>query len=177
MTVNTYAAGDAMRRREEILSIVAQTAVHSQDELLAALRKRGVRVTQPTLSRDLRELGLVKTPNGYVSPQSLAVAATASNVAAFAPRESREHRFEQLVRDSVLSAVAAGNLVVVKTPVAAAQPVASAIDAMPIEDALGTIGGDDTIFIAFATPTSAAAFARRLHEIAGIRTATRRTRS
>lgn len=173
--MNIYAAGDAMRRREEILSIVSQTAVHSQDELLAALRKRGFAVTQPTLSRDLRELGLVKTPNGYVSPESLAAAS--ANVAAFAPRESREHRFEQLVRDSVVSAVAAGNLVVIKTPVAAAQPVASAIDLMPIEDALGTIGGDDTIFIAFATPASAAAFARRVHEIAGIRQATRRTRA
>jgi transcriptional regulator of arginine metabolism len=173
--MNIYAAGDVMRRREEILSIVSQAAVHSQDELLAALRKHGFAVTQPTLSRDLRELGLVKTPNGYVSPELLAAAST--NVAAFAPRESREHRFEQLVRDAVLSAVAAGNMVVIKTPVAAAQPVASAIDSMPIEGALGTIGGDDTIFIAFATPTSAAAFARRVHEIAGIRQATRRTRA
>jgi len=52
--------------------------------------------------------------------------------------------------------------------VAAAQPLASAIDAMTIEDALGTIGGDDTIFIAFRTPAAAAAFSRRIHEIAGI---------
>lgn len=160
-----------MRRREEILLIVAETAVHSQDELLAALRKRGVRVTQPTLSRDLRELGLVKTPQGYVSPASLAP------VAAFQPRESREHRFEQLVRDSLLSAEAAGNLVVVKTPVAAAQPLASAIDSTPIEDALGTIGGDDTIFIAFRTPAAAVTFTRRVHEIAGIRPAPRRSRA
>ena len=50
---------------------------------------------------------------------------------------------------------------------AAAQPLASAIDATPIEDALGTIGGDDTIFVAFRTPAAAAAFARRVHEIAG----------
>ena len=162
-----------MRRREEILLIVGQTAVHSQDELLAALRKRGFKVTQPTLSRDLRELGLIKTPNGYVSPESLAPLAP---VTTFAPRESREHRFEQLVRESVVSAEAALNLVVIKTPVAAAQPVASAIDAMPIEDALGTLGGDDTIFVAFRTPTAAASFARRVHAIAGIRPA-RRTRA
>ncbi len=169
--MHTYSPGDATRRREEILLIVAETPVHSQDELLAALRERGYGVTQPTLSRDLRELGLVKTPNGYVSPSALA------SVAAFKPRESREQRFEQLVHDSLLSAEAAGNMVVVKTPVAAAQPLASAIDAMPIEDALGTIGGDDTIFIAFRTPTAAEAFARRVHEIAGIRPATRRTRA
>ena len=161
--MNIYSAGDAMRRREEILLIVGRTPVHSQDELLAALRKRGFSVTQPTLSRDLRELGLVKTPNGYVSPEALAPVAT------FVPRESLEHRFEQLVRDNVFSAEAAVNMVVVKTQVAAAQPLASAIDAMTIEDALGTIGGDDTIFIAFRTPTAADAFARLVHDIAGIR--------
>ena len=166
-----------MRRREEILLIVAETPVHSQDELLAALRTRGYAVTQPTLSRDLRELGLVKTPNGYVSPATLAP------VAAFQPRESREQRFDQLVRDTLISAEAAVNMVVVKTLVAAAQPLASAIDAMPIEDALGTIGGDDTIFIAFRTPTAAVAFTRRVHEIAGVpttsadRPSSRRTRA
>lgn len=158
-----------MRRREEILRIVRETAVHSQDELLAALRTQGVKVTQPTLSRDLRELGLVKTPNGYVTPEALAP------VAAFAPRVI-EHRFEQLVRDSVLTAEAAMNLVVIKTPVAAAQPLASAIDATEIGDAMGTIGGDDTIFVAFRTPAAAEAFARRVHEIAGLNPR-RRTRA
>ncbi|HKR64689.1 MAG TPA: arginine repressor [Thermoanaerobaculia bacterium] len=159
-----------MRRRDEILRIVRETAVHSQDELLAALSKRGFAVTQPTLSRDLRELGLVKTPNGYVSPQAL------PPVAAFLPRESREQRLEQLIRDSVIFAEAAMNLVVLKTPPAAAQPLASAIDAAPLDDLLGNIGGDDTIFVAFRTPAAAAAFARRVHEIAGLRPA-RRTRA
>ena len=165
--MNFYAAGDAMRRREEILRIVRETAVHSQDELMAALRKHGFRVTQPTLSRDLRELGLVKTPAGYVSPEALAP------VAAFTPRPALEHRFEHLVRDSVVSAEVAMNLVVLKTPPAAAQPLASVIDATPIDDAVGTIGGDDTIFVAFRTPAAASAFVRRVHEIAGLRPARR----
>src|SRR5205809_462538 len=143
MSMNLYA------RREEILRIVAGAAVHSQDELQSTLRKRGFRVTQPTLSRDLRELGLVKTPAGYVAPERLAT------VAEFRPRETREHRFEQLVREFAVSAEAAMNMVVIKTPIAAAQPVASAIDATEIEDKLGTIGGDDTIFVAFRTPTAA----------------------
>lgn len=160
-------------RREEILRIVRETSVHSQDELLAALRERGFSMTQPTLSRDLRELGLVKTPNGYVSPDAIAPLST---LATFVPRESREHRFEQLVRDLVVSADAAMNMVVIKTPVAEAQPLASAIDAAPLEDLLGTIGGDDTIFLAFRTPAAADAFARRVHEIAGL-TASRRTRA
>lgn len=173
--MNSYAAGDVMRRREEILLVVGRTPVHSQDELLEALRVRGFSVTQPTLSRDLRELGLVKTPNGYVSPEALAPAA--STVTAFVPRESREHRFEQLVHGSVISAEAAVNMVVIRTQVAAAQPVASIIDSMSIDGALGTIGGDDTIFIAFRTPATAAAFAQRVHDLAGIRPVSRRTRA
>jgi len=158
-----------MRRREEILRIVRDTAVHSQDELLALLRKRGVRVTQPTLSRDLRELGLVKTPGGYVAP--------GAPVATFVPRDIVEGRLEHLVRDFVVSAEAAGNLVIIKTPPAAAQPVASAVDSSPDDDILGTIGGDDTIFVAFRTIASAAAFARRVHQIAGLTPSRRATRS
>lgn len=159
-----------MRRREEILRIVRETAVHSQDELMAALSRHGFKVTQPTLSRDLRELGLVKTPNGYVSPETIAPVAT------FLPRVSVEHRFEQLVRDSLLSAEAAMNLVVLKTQVAAAQPLASAIDATDVDGAAGTIGGDDTIFVAFRTAATAEAFVRRVHEIAGF-APRRRTRA
>lgn len=159
--MNVYSHGDALRRREEILRIVRQTPIHSQDELMAELRRHGFRVTQPTLSRDLRELGLVKTPAGYVSPEAIAP------VAMF-PRETREHRLDQLLRESVVFAEAALNMVVIKTPPATAQPLASAIDANDIEDALGTIGGDDTIFVAFRTPTAAANFARRVHQIAGL---------
>lgn len=170
MMMNVYSTGEAARRRDEILRIVRETPVHSQDELLGHLRKRGFSVTQPTLSRDIRELGLAKTPSGYVTAEAVALAP----VAAFTPRESREHRFEILVRDSVISAEAGGNLVVIRTPVAAAQPVASAIDATPIDDLLGTIGGDDTIFLAFRTPAAAASFARRVHQIAGLHAPARR---
>jgi len=146
-------------RQEEIVNVVREQIVHSQDELLAILRKRGFRVTQPTLSRDIRELGLAKTPAGYVLPGELAP------VALFAPRGEK---LEHLLRDSVIFAEAAGNLVVLKTPPAAAQPVASALDATPPEDALGTVGGDDTIFVAFRHSASATAFAAHVQQIAGI---------
>jgi transcriptional regulator of arginine metabolism len=163
--MNIHAHGEILRRRDEILRIVRQQTVHSQDELLAALRKHGFRVTQPTLSRDLHELGVAKSPNGYVAPGDLAAV---TPIAAFTPRELREERLEQLVRDSVLSAEAALNLVVIKTPPAVAQPVASAMDAAELDDVLGTVGGDDTIFVALSTANAAAAFARHLQQIAGI---------
>jgi transcriptional regulator of arginine metabolism len=163
--MNIHAGGEGARRRDEILRIIGQSAVHSQDELLPMLRKRGFKVTQPTLSRDLRELGVAKSPAGYVAPGSLA---TVTSIAAFTPREDREERLDRIVRESVLSAQAAGNLVVVRTPVAAAQPLASAIDAARLDEVLGTIGGDDTIFVALATPSAASALARRIQHTAGI---------
>ena len=172
MSMNFYAAGDGARRKEEILRIVRESTVHSQDEILSALKKRGFKVAQPTLSRDLRDLGLAKTPSGYIVPGEVV-----APVVTFTPREVRETRLEHLVRDSVLAAEAAMNMVVIKTPAAAAQPVASAIDAADIEDALGTIGGDDTIFVAFRTLAAAGAFARRLQQIAGLSPERRRTRA
>jgi transcriptional regulator of arginine metabolism len=168
--MNIYSHGDILRRREEIIRLVRESSIHSHDELMALLKKRGYKVTQPTLSRDLRELGVAKTPNGYVAPGDIAAV---SPITAFTPRELREERLEQLLRDSVLSAEAAGNLVVIKTPPAAAQPVASALDAAPIDGILGTIGGDDTIFVALAHPTSAAHLARRIQTIAGLTPARR----
>jgi transcriptional regulator of arginine metabolism len=145
-------------RHEAIVSIVREQTVHSQDELLAILRKRGFKVTQPTLSRDIRELGLAKTPAGYVVPGDLATVTPIVSV----------KRVDQLLRDSVIFAEAAGNLVVLKTPAAAAQPVARALDATPPEDALGTVGGDDTIFVAFRHAASATTFAQHAQQIAGI---------
>ena len=154
-------------RHEEIVKIVREQTVHSQDELLSILRKRGFKVTQPTLSRDIRDLGLAKTAGGYVLPGEL------PPVALFVPRG--EERLEHLLHDSIIFAEAAGNLVVLKTPPAAAQPVASALDATPPEDCLGTVGGDDTIFVAFRHPASATDFAHHVQQIAGI--AARRVRA
>lgn len=163
--MNIHAGAEGARRREEVLAVIGQSAVHSQEELLALLRKRGFKVTQPTLSRDLRELGVAKTPAGYVAPGSLA---TVTSINTFTLREDREERVNRLLRSSVLSAQAAGNLVVVRTPVAAAQPLASAIDAAQLDGVLGTIGGDDTIFIALASPAAASALARHFQQVAGI---------
>lgn len=167
--MNIHVSGDALRRRDEILRIVQARPIHSQDELMALLRARGFTVTQPTLSRDLRELGLVKTPTGYVAPGAIAP------VAAFTARESRLDRVNRLIRDSVLAADVGGNLVVIRTPVAAAQPLASAIDSADLDDVLGTIGGDDTIFVTLATPSAAANLARHVQETAGISPSRRRT--
>jgi transcriptional regulator of arginine metabolism len=168
--MNIHAHGDGLRRRDEILRLVGELSVHSQDELLALLKKRGFRVTQPTLSRDLRELGVAKSPNGYVTRDAFAGGA----VVAFAPRDVAESRLDQAVAEYVTGADTAGNLVVIRTPAASAQPVASAIDTASIDGVLGTIGGDDTIFVAFGTPSAASVFAERLRRTIGVRRRTAR---
>ena len=162
--MNNHAHGDGLRRREEIQRIVREKSVHSQDELLSLLKRRGFRVAQPTLSRDLRELGVAKSPNGYITQDAFAGGA----VVAFAPRDVVEMRLEQAVAEYVTGADTAGNLVVIRTPAASAQPVASAIDGAHIDGVLGTIGGDDTIFVAFRTTDAASSFAVRLRRIVGI---------
>ena len=163
--MNIHAPGEAVRRRDEILRIVRQSSVASQEELLKLLRKSGFRVTQPTLSRDVRELGLAKTPSGYVLPEELSPMPAP---VAFIPRDRREARLDHLIASSVVSAQAAGNLVVIRTPVAAAQPVASALDVARLDGVLGTIGGDDTIFVACSSAQDATALARHVQQIAGL---------
>ena len=162
--MNNHAHGDVLRRRDEILRIVRDQSVHSQDDLQALLKKRGFRVTQPTLSRDLRELGVAKSPNGYITQEAFAGGA----VVAFAPRDVVETRLEQAVAEYVTGADTAGNLVVIRTPAASAQPVASAIDGAPIDGVLGTIGGDDTIFVVPGSARGATALVKHLRRLLGV---------
>ncbi|HVO50369.1 MAG TPA: arginine repressor [Thermoanaerobaculia bacterium] len=154
--MNIHAAGSALRRRDEILRVIRDGAVHSQEELQQRLARRGIEVAQPTLSRDLKDLGLAKTPSGYVLPGE-------DGAPADAGREARlKERLERALREWMLDVAAAGTLVVVKTPPAAAQTVARAIDEADLEGMAGSIAGDDTIFLATPSAASAAKLARLL---------------
>lgn len=153
MNLNPAGAGGT-RRRAVIAQLVRSRPVHSQAELRRLLRQRGFAVAQPTLSRDVRELGLAKTPRGYVVPEAA--------VTQFAPAPHREARLAQALRGFALSVQPAGTLVVVKTPPAAAHPVARAIDEAPLPGVVGTIAGDDTVFIATPSERVARALARQL---------------
>src|SRR5664280_2800445 len=106
-----------LRRRDEILRVIRDGAVHSQEELQYRLARRGIDVAQPTLSRDLKDLGLAKTAAGYIDPGGDPKAGDAEL------QTRREERLERALREWVLGVKAAGNLVVVKTP-----PPAGAVD-------------------------------------------------
>jgi transcriptional regulator of arginine metabolism len=146
--VNTHSNTSILRRRDAILRVVREEAVRSQEELQRILAERGFEATQPTLSRDVRELGLVKTPRGYAVPGAPDPALDAAR---------RAERLEKALAEAVLSVRVAGCLVVLKTPPAGAHPVARVVDEAALPEAIGTIAGDDTVFV--ATPDAAAASA------------------
>jgi transcriptional regulator of arginine metabolism len=141
------------RRRATILELVREHAVRSQEELQQLLRRRGFSVAQPTLSRDLNDLGLARTPSGYTAP---------APPASFVPGARREAALDRVLAHSVLSAQAAGTLVVVRTPPGEAHPVARAVDESGLPGVVGTIAGDDTVFIAAPSPAAALKIERRL---------------
>jgi len=130
----------AKQQRQAILRQVLQdTAVRSQAELQATLQQRHIHVSQATLSRDIKEMGLVKMPMAgayyrYVVPAE--------------PSQPRQYDTRQLtLQHFVRSYASTGNLLVVKTASGTAQAVAADIDAMQWPEVLGTIAGDDTILM------------------------------
>jgi transcriptional regulator of arginine metabolism len=122
-------------RQRAILELLKHGPVASQEDLQRVLRKRGVKVGQATLSRDIRDLRLAKTADGYSLSQ-----ADGSSAAALPP-------VSRLVREFVLEVRPAQNLLVIKTSVGSAQPVAAALDEEDWPETVGTIAGDDTILI------------------------------
>ena len=139
------------QRHNAIRELVAHALVANQDELRRKLRRRGFEVTQATLSRDIRELGVVKTSDGY----QLAVSNFVSEPVL--PSVSR------LVREFVVDVRLAQNLLVLKTSVGSAQPVAAAIDAEDWPEVVGTLAGDDTILIISPDNRTAQQLARKIH--------------
>ncbi len=124
-----------LARHAAIRDALETHSVSNQDELRRVLFKRGHRVTQATLSRDIHELGLVKTAEGYQFP------ADEGSANAWLPS------IERLIHEFVYEVKTAQNIVVVKTSAGSAQPVAAALDAEGWPEVVGTVGGDDTVFV------------------------------
>ena len=137
-------------RQKTILEVLHRGPIESQEELQGVLAKRGFDVGQATLSRDIRELGLVKTYDGYMAPSGVAVPEP------MLPSVSR------LVREFVVEVRLAQNLLVLKTSVGSAQPVAASIDAENWPEVVGTLAGDDTILVISPDNKTAKQLARRI---------------
>ena len=142
---------------QAILELVDSGPVPSQEELQRLLHKRGFDAGQATLSRDIRELGLVKTADGYSLPTN-----GNGNGNGHGHSDSALPSVSRLVREFVTSVRAAQNLLVTKTSVGSAQPVAAALDSENWPEAIGTIAGDDTILIVCPDSRSAGRLAGRI---------------
>ncbi|MBV8208328.1 MAG: ArgR family transcriptional regulator [Acidobacteria bacterium] len=138
-------------RQQRILQLVGNGhAISSQDELRRELARGGFEVTQATLSRDITDLGLVKTGDGYRVPEG------------YAPRPLPS--LERLLREFVVEMKPAANLLVLKTAPGSAQPVAAALDAEGWAEIVGTIGGDDTLLVVSSSPAQSRRVAARIRE-------------
>jgi transcriptional regulator of arginine metabolism len=142
-----------LSRHKAILELLEQGPVASQEELQRLLHRRGLDAGQATLSRDIRELGLAKSAGGYSLPGREVGAETDL------PSVGR------LVREFVTSVRAAENLLVTKTSIGSAQPVAAALDEENWPEAIGTIAGDDTILIVCQDKRAAGRLAGRIQEM------------
>jgi transcriptional regulator of arginine metabolism len=144
-------------RHARIVAVIRDEAVHSQTELAELLAEEGIQVTQATLSRDLEELGAVKVSGAYLIPED--------GNRPLRQSEQAPARLVRLLRELLTGADASGNLVVLRTPPGAAQFLASALDRSGLPDVVGTIAGDDTIFVMAREPMTGAELAAKLESI------------
>ncbi len=142
-------------RQEKILELITKYEIETQDELIEFLSQDGYNVTQATISRDIRDLDLVKVamPDGaykYVVSHVSKAGRAGTGL------------MSHTVVDSVLDVICAQNIVIIKTTVGMAQAVAISVDRMPGGDILGCVAGDDTIIIVTADNDAAGTAVHKL---------------
>jgi transcriptional regulator of arginine metabolism len=149
------------QRQHRILRILEEQPISSQAQLVQLLESEGVVATQATVSRDLEEMGAVKVriPGGtmaYAIPEH------------GRDRGSSDDHLRRLLGDFVLDVAHSANMVVLRTPPGSAHVVGSALDRASLTDVLGTVAGDDTLFLVCKESVGGAAVASRLAELAGL---------
>ena len=143
-------------RQLKILELIIKNNIDTQEELVQRLADEGFAVTQATVSRDIRDMSLVKTLSTDGKKYRYAVPT---------PRDNTAERFISVFRNTVLSIRAAENLVVIKTETGAAAAAAETVDRLQIDCVLGVIAGDNTIFVAVDRASNADYVADKLEEI------------
>lgn len=144
-------------RQAMIIAIIKEQVIGTQEELGEALKSKGVLVTQATLSRDIKELGLIKipTPDGYYR-YSLPQDRTPGDVL---------RRAQRMFSDAVVSIDFAENLLVVKTTGGSAQGVAAALDDLDWPEVVGTVAGDNTILMVIRSKEAVSAILKRFNQL------------
>jgi transcriptional regulator of arginine metabolism len=145
------------RRQSLILQLLDREPIRNQEQLRRGLRAQGVVATQATISRDIKELGLVKRAADGAYQRSTAPVPASSGTTALT----------RALADSVVDADRVQQFVVLKTPPGQANVTAIAIDRARLVEVVGTIAGDDTILVIVRDPRRAAAFEARVRDIIG----------
>ncbi len=144
------------RRQNEILRLIAEHRIGTQEELALRLREAGFDVTQATVSRDIRELKLSKVST---------VEGRQKYVAFHREEGGLGNKYSRVLKEGFSSMGKAETLVVVKTVSGMAMAVAAALDAMKMEEIVGTIAGDDTIMMAVRTKEDTQSVMEKIEEI------------
>ncbi len=145
------------KRQAAIIELISAHQIGTQEEMLEYLRENGFDVTQATVSRDIRELGLYKTASESGKTCYQCVDAGASRP-----------RYGNIMNESVISVTHAGNLVVIRTHPGLAGAVAAFIDSQKGFSYLGSVAGDDTVLAVAETPAKAVALSEGLRMLAGM---------
>ena len=142
------------QRQAKILEIIEQNSVQTQEGLLDLLTAAGYSVTQATISRDIRELNLVKAtgPNGEYRYMAGKV-------------DTPTPKFQNALTDSITKVDAAGNLIVIKTFSGLAQAVATCIDSLNANEIIGCVAGDDAILVVVKTEAAALSLCDRIKDM------------
>lgn len=143
------------RRREAITAILTSQAVSRQAHLVELLRASGIVATQSSVSRDLRDMGVVKLKSGYALPQQ--------------PPGTAQADFESIAGFVRSLRVAGPNLTIIATGAGAAQRVALSLDRAAWPELAGTLSGDDTIFVATVDRARQKLLLARLHQVFGVK--------
>ncbi len=145
-------------RHEKILDILETQEIETQEELASALRKSGYDVTQATVSRDIRALGLTKIPgsNGRQKYALVHAGSTASD------------KYVRVLRDSLISMDQAQNILVIKTVSGMAMAAAAALDAIQFPEIVGCIAGDDTIMAAIKSADETKVVIEKIRNMVGL---------
>ncbi len=144
-------------RQNHLLQIIAEENIETQEQLLERLQSRGIKSTQATISRDIKELHLIKEPAGQGRYRYA--------VSAHRTKLNFADRLRTIFRESLLSADYAQNIVIIKTMPGLAAGAASALDGMNIADMVGSLAGDDTVMIVMRDTESASVFVSEIKEM------------
>ena len=143
-------------RQKQILSIITENNVETQEDLILRLKEAGFKATQATVSRDIKELKIIKisADNGHYK-----------YVQSTGDDQKNNAKYGNVLRETVVSVRRGGTLLVVKTYTGMAMAAATALDSLQSDKILGSIAGDDTIFIAVADEKSGKEIEDRIDSI------------